>query len=109
MNLIEISNKFPDELSATLFFERKRWGKKPKCAYCGSTRVFLRTKDLRLKCKDCMKTFSVTIGTNLQGSKIPLKTWLYAFAIVTDAKKKTIGTTTAKKHWHELSDGFQCV
>lgn len=34
-----------------------------------------------------MKTFSVTVGTKLEGTKIPLKTWLYAFAIITDAKK----------------------
>lgn len=87
MNIVEISNQFPDELSATIFFERQRWGKKPKCPYCKSLSLFARTPDLRLKCKDCMRTFSVTVGTQLQGSKVSLKTWLYAFAIITDAKK----------------------
>lgn len=87
MNLIQISNKFPDEHSATLHFERKRWGKKPKCAYCKSENIYPKTSDLRYKCKKCMRTFSVTVGTHLEGTKIPLKTWLYAFAIITDAKK----------------------
>lgn len=87
MNLIEISNQIPNEASATIHFERKRWGKKPRCAYCDSENLFRQTEDLRRKCRDCFKTFSVTVGTHLEGTKVPLKTWLYAFAIVTDAKK----------------------
>lgn len=87
MNLIEIAERFKTELDAITHFEKVRWGKKPKCPYCLSESLFKRTEDLRLKCKDCMRTFSVTVGTRLQGSKTSLKTWLMAFAIVTDAKK----------------------
>lgn len=87
MNLIEISNKFPTEKDAILFFEQKRWGKKPKCAYCESLEVSDLYSDNRRNCKTCGKGFSVTVGTNFQGTKIPLKTWLYAIAIITDAKK----------------------
>ena len=87
MNLIEITNNFPDELSAIKHFEKVRWGKTLKCAYCGSKNIGKRTKDNRLHCKDCKKSFSVTTNTNLHNTRLPLKTWLYAFAIVTDAKK----------------------
>lgn len=87
MNLIEITNNFPDELSAIKHFEKVRWGKIPKCAYCGSSSLGKRTTDNRLHCKTCKRSFSVTTNTNLHNTRLPLKTWLYAFAIVTDAKK----------------------
>jgi len=87
MNLIEITNNFPDELSVVRHFEKVRWGKTPKCAYCGSQNIGKRTQDHRLHCKNCKKSFSVTTNTNLHNTRLPLKTWLYAFAIVTDAKK----------------------
>lgn len=87
MNLIEISEIYPDELSATVLFEEKRWGKTVLCPYCDEKELYERREDLRHKCKACMKSFSVTVGTRLQGTRIPLKTWLYAFAIITDAKK----------------------
>lgn len=87
MNLIEINTNFPTEADCVRFFERVRWSEDPKCAYCQSDRVGKRMKDRRFQCKDCRKTFSVTVGTALQGTKIDLKTWLMAFAIVSDAKK----------------------
>ena len=51
MNLLEISNNFSDELSVITHFEKIRWGRKPKCAYCGSINLGKRTKDHRLHCK----------------------------------------------------------
>ncbi len=87
MNLIEISNRFPSELDAVKYFEQFRWGKKPACPYCGSLGVGERNKDMRFHCKDCFKSFSVTTGTNLHNTRLSLRTWLYGFAIVSDAKK----------------------
>lgn len=87
MNLIEIINKFPTELHCIQYFESLRWGKIPKCAYCNSINLNKRTSDHRLKCKDCNKTSSVTVNTFFHDSKVPLQTWLLAFAVITDAKK----------------------
>ena len=87
MNIIQITNQFPDELSAIKHFEKLRWGKKAKCAYCGSENIGIRNVDYRFHCKQCQKSFSVTTNTHLHSTRLPLKTWLYSFAIVTDAKK----------------------
>lgn len=87
MNLIQINETFPTELDCVQHLETVRWGKKPKCAYCQSANLGVRQKDNRFTCKDCRKTSSVTVGTALHRSKVPLKTWFYAFAIITDAKK----------------------
>jgi transposase-like protein len=87
MNIVEISNKFPTELTAIEFFEKLRWKANPKCAYCNSTNISNRNKDFRYNCLNCKKTFSVTVNTNLHNTRLPLKTWLYAIALITDAKK----------------------
>ena len=63
MNLIQIANQFPDELSAIKLFEKVRWGKKPKCAYCNSIDIGERNSDYRFHCKKCGKSFSVTTNT----------------------------------------------
>lgn len=87
MNLIEISNKFDSELSCIEYAERIRWGKRIKCPYCKSVNIGSRNQDFRWHCKSCAKSFSVTTGTNLHNTRLPLKVWFYAFAVVTDAKK----------------------
>lgn len=87
MNLIEVTHKFPSELEAIQHFERARWGKAPKCAYCGSVKLSKRKKDHRFTCQTCNKSFAVTVGTKLHKSRIPMRTWLIAFSLVTDAKK----------------------
>ena len=63
MNLIEISDKFPNALDAVKYFEQFRWDKKPACPYFGSLNIGEQNKDLRWHCKDCFKSFSVTTNT----------------------------------------------
>lgn len=87
MNIVEITNNFPTELSAINYFEKVRWGKKPRCAYCNSEKLSKRNKDYRYHCLSCNKTFSVTVNTVIHNTRLPLKTWLYAIALITDAKK----------------------
>ena len=87
MNLIEISEKFPDEKDCIEYFEEIRWGDDPECAYCESTNISGKTSDYRYKCYDCEKTFSVTVNTPLHDTRLPLKKWLFAFSVITDAKK----------------------
>ena len=39
------------------------------------------------KCKECRKPFSVTVGTVMERSKIPLGKWLLAMHLMTSSKK----------------------
>lgn len=87
MNLIEISEKFPTELDCIIHFENIRWGDVPKCAYCSSLKLSKRKPDNRFNCKSCNKSFSVKVNTNIHNTRLPLKIWLYAIAVITDAKK----------------------
>lgn len=87
MNLLEISEKIPTELDAVKFLENIRWKKNIRCTKCNSTKVGNRQKDMRFPCMNCNNTFSVTTGTRLHDTRLTVKTWLYALAVITDAKK----------------------
>ena len=84
---LEGTEQFPDELTAVKHFEQARWKGITKCAYCGSDKVSKRKKDHRFTCLNCNKSFSVTVNTMLHKTRIPLRRWLIAFSLVTDAKK----------------------
>lgn len=87
MNLLEISEKFPNELDCIIYAEKLRFGTKTKCAYCGSSDLSKRNTDYRHKCKNCNKSTAVTVNTTLHNTRLSLKTWFFALAVITDAKK----------------------
>lgn len=71
-------------------FRELRWGKGEEvtCPCCGSVarHYFISTRK-QWRCKDCKHTFSVTSGTIFAFHKLPLKTYLIAIAIFTNAVK----------------------
>ena len=87
MNLIELNEQIQTEEQAVNYFESIRWGAIPKCAHCDSEDVSPMQKDFRRKCYGCDKMHSVTVNTHLHNTKLPLKTWLCAISIISDAKK----------------------
>lgn len=87
MNIIEITDKFPTELDAIKYFEKVRWGKNIKCPFCNSVKYGKRNKDHRFHCKGCNKSFSVTSKTQIHNTRLPVRRWLFAFSVITDAKK----------------------
>jgi hypothetical protein len=69
------------------------------------------------KCRDCEKPFSVTVGTVLERSHIPLHKWLYAVHLLTASKKghsshqlhRVLGVTY-KTAWfmsHRIREAFR--
>ncbi|PWK17064.1 transposase-like zinc ribbon protein [Arcicella aurantiaca] len=87
MNIFQISENFPTEESVTDYFEFVRWGKNTRCSHCGSDRISKRYADFRYYCNNCECRFSVTVGTSLENTNLSLRKWLFAFALITDAKK----------------------
>lgn len=74
MNIIQLRNNFPTELSCIEYAESIRWEKGVKCAYCKSDNQGARNKDNRYHCKDCQKPFSVMVKTVLHDTRLPLST-----------------------------------
>jgi len=87
MNIVEITEKFQTELDVIKHFEAIRWKGKITCPFCSSNDIGIRNIDHRWHCKPCQRSFSVTTKTKIHNTRLPLKTWLFAFSIITDAKK----------------------
>lgn len=85
---------YSDENKAREHFEKLQWPDGPVCPHCGNVdqaRITkLKGKSTRpgvYKCKECRKPFSVTVGTLMERSKIPLNKWLLAMHLMTASKK----------------------
>ncbi len=83
---------FTDETKAREALEAIRWPSGPVCPHCGvidnATRMQGKTtRPGLLKCGDCRKPFSVTIGTLYERSHIPLHKWLLATHLLASSKK----------------------
>lgn len=82
---------FQDEDKAREYLEALRWSNGIICPHCGCVGEHYRLtgKSHRkglLKCADCRKQFSVTVGTVFERSKIKLHVWLLAVHLVCAAK-----------------------
>ena len=83
---------FRDEKAARKHLESLRWPEGPVCPHCGAVEsaTKLKGKSTRpgvYKCRDCEKPYSVTVGTVLERSKIPLHKWVLAFHLMAASKK----------------------
>jgi len=83
---------YHDADKAREHLEKLHWPHGPVCPHCGviNEATKLQGKSTRpgvYKCKACEKPFSVTVGTVMEDSKIPLNKWVLAFALVNGSKK----------------------
>ena len=87
MNIIEIYKKFPTEKDCISHLEQVRWGGKPACPYCKSTRVTPLPLESRQHCNNCKTSFSVTVGTIFHHTHLDLQKWFLAISLILNAKK----------------------
>ncbi|MXX18618.1 MAG: IS1595 family transposase [Dehalococcoidia bacterium] len=80
ISLIELMEMFPDESTATDWFEGLVWPNDRACGHCGSlaTRDVPNAKPMPYWCTDCRSYFSVRTGTALSHSKVPMRKWAIA-------------------------------
>lgn len=93
LTLLSIMRRFSTEEAARTYFEKMRWPNGPVCPHCGSQKAYARTPNAKArtrpglyKCGECKDTFSVTVGTVMEASKIPLNKWLIAFYMMCASK-----------------------
>jgi transposase-like protein len=96
---------FHDDDAARAYLEGVRWPNGPVCPHCKSEDEYRLEGEAHrkglLKCGDCRKQYSVTVGTVFERSKIPLSKWLMAAYLLCSSKKgisahqlsRTLGVT----------------
>lgn len=87
MNISELHKQFPTEKSALEYLEQIRWKGEIRCPFCGSNRISPRTRDLRYSCYDEGRTFSVLARTIFEETRLDLRKWFQAVALMLNAKK----------------------
>jgi transposase-like protein len=104
---------FPDEESARIYIELKRWSGNPVCPKCGAVKQQYKQrrdgKEGYYLCFDCKLVYTVRTGTIFERSHVPLNKWLFAIYLVVTARKgvsslqlsKEIGVTQ-KTAWFML-------
>src|SRR5271155_3616753 len=78
-SLIEFQSRFPDEAACVAYLFTARWRHGFVCPACGGSKAWqLQTKAWNWECAGCGKQTSVTAGTIMHHSKLPLTTWFWA-------------------------------
>jgi len=80
VSLIDLFDMFPNNETASTWFEGVVWDEGRVCGHCGSkhTSPVKSGKPMPYWCRDCRSYFSVKTGTPLQKSNIPMQKWCIA-------------------------------
>ena len=78
-SLFDFQRRFPDEASCALFLSERRWPDGFTCPECGGTQSYLlKSRAYTYECVSCGRQTSVTAGTIMHRTKLPLTTWFWA-------------------------------
>jgi transposase-like protein len=96
LTLLAVMQRFSTEDKGRAYIEQIRWPDGPVCPHCGNrdqAKVYAITanaaKKVRAglrKCGECGDQFTVTVGTVMEDSHIPLNKWLIAFYMMCASK-----------------------
>src|ERR1043166_8964062 len=97
LTLDQIMAHFGTDEAARDYLEAVRWPNGPVCPHCGNAKpeaIYSISANpaagvragLR-ECKECKRTFTVTVGTIFEKSHIPLRKWLVAWYMLCSSKK----------------------
>jgi transposase-like protein len=84
---------YSDADKAREHLERLLWPNGPLCPHCGNcdpdriAKVQAKGRAGLYRCHECAMQFSVTVGTVMERSHIPLNKWLLATHLLTSSKK----------------------
>ncbi len=87
MNLMKLTETFHSEERCREYLEQLRWPDGLACLRCGGTTVSRSYKRNQYICDSCDYNFSVTAGTILHDTHLPLRKWFMAVYLMVEARK----------------------
>lgn len=87
MKIQDFLQRFPDEESCQKFIREKREREGIHCRKCGGHSHFWYKTRSMWQCRNCRYRTSLKVGTVMEDSNLPIKTWMYAFYFMTHTKK----------------------
>ena len=99
LNLIHLMDKFQTDEKCRDYLEALRWPDgKVECPHCGCDNVSELRSRPQWDCAACRYQFSVTAGTIMHDSHLPLRKWLIAIYLMLESKK-AISANQMKRRW----------
>ena len=101
-NPIDFARCLVDEDAARILMERLRWNGDTVCPHCsteGRARR-LNTKSTRpglWRCGECRRQFTVTVGTALAATHIPLHLWVYSIHMLCSSRRGLSASEIARE------------
>jgi transposase-like protein len=87
MNLMKLFVKYGTDDKCREYLEALRWPDGVHCPRCGLTKISRMYKRNQFDCDSCGYQFSVTAGTILHDSHLPLSKWFAAIYLICESKK----------------------
>ena len=85
-NLISVSEYFTTESICRDALTKAHWGDDIVCPYCGKHHCMMMSNE-RYCCTKCRRSFSCTVGTIFENTKLSLKKWFFAMYLISSHKK----------------------
>ena len=80
--IMEFQERFATEAACLEYLAASRWPDGFECPGCGSRRAWVLDRRHLWGCGDCHLQTSVTAGTVMHGTRIPLRLWFWAAYLV---------------------------
>ncbi|MXY70632.1 MAG: IS1595 family transposase [Acidobacteriia bacterium] len=109
LNLMDLMDRFASDDKCRDFLEELRWPKgKVSCPHCGGKSLTEIPARSQWHCLFCQYQFSVTTGTIMHDSHLPLRKWLIAIYLMLESKKaisanqmkRTLGLGSYRTAWY---------
>ena len=87
MTLLEFQRKFQNEQACRDYLFQLRWGNGFACPRCRGNKFYFIEKRMLYECSSCGHKTSLTAGTIMHKTKLPLLTWFWAIYLVAHDKR----------------------
>ena len=87
MNLLTLMDKYNCDTKCRKVLEKIRWPHGPTCLRCGTIGIPELPVGGIFQCASCHYQFTVTVGTIMHDSHLPLRKWFLAIYLMLESKK----------------------
>jgi len=97
INFVDFIKRFPNENACRRYLYKIRWPEGYRRPMCNNDRYYLLSKYQLYQCTSCSYQASVTAGTVMHKTRVPLVKWFLAlFLVATD--KRGCSALTLQRH-----------
>lgn len=87
LSFTEFQKQFATEENCHKYLFKKRWPNGFVCPHCGNTKYYFVKRELRYQCTQCHKQTSITAGTMMHKTHLPLQYWFWAIYLISRDKR----------------------